>query len=83
MCYSADSLVNAPIAPNTRAFHYPSLENVFIMESDPDGNVMPKGFCFLAFYGSHGLMGEGMKVDKLEAASKEEIQKLAESHSEG
>jgi hypothetical protein len=79
----SESLINAQIALNARVFEYPDLENVFVMESDLYGNVMPKGSCFLAFYGSHGLIGKHMKVEELKNASKEEIKKLVESHSEG
>ena len=75
--------INAHIAPNARVFEYPGLENVFIMESDPYGNVMPKGSCFLAFYGSHGLIGKHLRIAELEKASMEDIKKMVESHSEG
>ena len=54
----SDKPINAQIAPNARVFEYPHLDNVFIMESDLYGNTMPKNSCFLAFYGTHGLIGK-------------------------
>ena len=50
--------INAQIAPNSRIFEYPHLENVFIMESDLYGNRMPKNSCFFVFNGKHGLLGK-------------------------
>ena len=79
----SDKQINTHWAPDARVFEYPGLENVFIMESDPYGNVMPKGSCFLAFYGSHGLIGKHLRIAELEKASMEDIKKMVESHSEG
>jgi len=79
----SEKQINAPLAPDARVFEYPGLENVFIMESDPYGNIMPKGSCFLAFYGSHGLIGKHLRVDELKNASGDEIKKMVGSHSEG
>jgi len=75
--------INAHIAPNARVFEYPHLENVFVMESDLYGNQMPKGSCFLAFYGRNGLIGKHLKVETLKETSVADIKKLVESHSEG
>jgi hypothetical protein len=75
--------INAHIAPNARVFEYPHLENVFIMESDLYGNIMPKGSCFLAFNGRNGLMGRHLKVEKLKSATVEEIKSMVESHTDG
>jgi len=79
----SDKLINAQIAPCARVFEYPHIENVFIMESDLYGNVMPKNHCFLAFYGTHGLIGKHLKVETLKNASVEYIKKMVESNSEG
>ena len=79
----SDKLVNAQIAPNARVFEYPHLDNVFIMESDLYGNIMPKNSCFLAFYGNHGLIGKHLRVETLKNASVEDIKNMVESNSEG
>lgn len=71
------------IAPNSRIFEYPYLENVFVMESDLYGNPMPEGSCFLAFYGSHGMIGKHLKLNTLRNASVSDIKKIVESNSEG
>ena len=68
--------INAAISPNSKVFEYPLLENVFVMESDLYGNLMPKGSCFLAFYGQHGLMGRHLKVETLKNWSLEGIKKM-------
>jgi len=78
----SDKPVNAQIPPNARVFEYPHLENVFIMESDLYGNLMPKNSCFLAFYGTHGLIGKHLKVETLKNASVEDIKKMVESNLE-
>src|SRR4051794_20477769 len=75
--------INAQIASNARVFEYPGLDNVFIMESDLYGNTMPEGSCFLAFYGSHGLIGKHLKIETLKNASVEDIKTMVESNSEG
>jgi hypothetical protein len=75
--------INAQIAPNARVFKYPDLDNVFIMESDLYGNTMPKDSCFLAFNGSHGLIGKHLSVETLKNSSVEDIKKIVESNSEG
>ena len=77
-----DEPINAQIAPNARVFKYPDLENVFIMESDLYGNIMPKNSCFLAFYGHRGLIGKHLKLETLKNASVEDIKKMVESNSE-
>lgn len=79
----SENQINAHIAPNARVFEYPGLENVFVMESDPYGNIMPKGSCFLAFFGSHGLIGTHLRVEELKKATAADIKKMVESHSEG
>ncbi len=79
----SDNPINAQSAPNARVFKYPHLDNVFIMESDLYGNTMPKGSCFLAFNGSHGLIGKHLSVETLKKASIEDIKKIVESNSEG
>ena len=79
----SDKPANAQMAPNTRIFEYPGLDNVFVMESDLYGNVMPKGSCFIAFYGKHGLIGKHLEIDTLKNASVEEIKKIVESNAGG
>jgi hypothetical protein len=79
----SDKSINAQISPDARVFVYPSLENVFVMESDLYGNKMPKGSCFLAFNGHHGLMGKHLKVETLKNATIEEIKDIVQSNSEG
>lgn len=78
----SDKPINANIAGNARVFEYPGLENVFVMESDLYGNVMPQGSCFLAFYGRHGLIGQHLHIETLKNASVEDIKKIVESNSE-
>lgn len=79
----SDKAINAQIAPEARVFEIPGLENVYIMESDLYGNVMPKDTCFLAFYGRHGLMGQHLKVDSLKKLNVEDIKKIVERNSAG
>lgn len=79
----SDKLINAQIAPNVRVFEYPHLDNVFVMESDLYGNIMPKNSCFLAFYGNHGLIGSHLKVETLKNSSIEDIKKMIDSNVEG
>jgi hypothetical protein len=72
----------AQIAPDARVFEYPDIENVFIMESDLYGNPMPEGSCFLAFEGRQGFIGKHLKIETLQASSKEDIKKIvADNHS--
>src|SRR5689334_1766717 len=79
----SDKSINAQIAPDARVFEYPGLDNVFIMESDLYGNIMPKNSCFLAFYGNHGLIGRHLKIETLKNASIDDIKAMIESSSEG
>jgi hypothetical protein len=79
----SDKPINAPLAPLARIFEYPHLENVFIMESDLYGNTMPKGSCFLAFYGRNGLMGTDLGVETLKHSRVEDIRAIVKKHSEG
>ena len=79
----SDKSINDQIAPGVRVFIYPSLENVFVMESDLYGNKMPKDSCFLAFNGHHGLVGRHLKVETLTNASVKEIKDMVESNCEG
>ena len=75
--------INAKISPDARVFEYTHLENVFIMENDLYGNVMPKDSCFLAFYGHHGLMGKQLSLDTLLHSSVNDIKHIVESNTEG
>jgi len=75
--------INAQIAIDARVFEYPHLDNVFVMESDLYGNRMPKGSCFLAFNGTHGLIGKHLKVETLMNSSVEEINLMVQSNTEG
>lgn len=78
-----DKALNATLAPHARVFEYPGLEQVYIMESDLYGNVMPPGSCFLAFEGHHGLIGQHLKVETLKRSSAEDIKKLVDSNAHG
>jgi hypothetical protein len=78
----SEKSINAQVAPNARVFEYPSLDNVFIMENDLYGNIMPLDFCFLAFYGQHGLIGKQLKVETLQKATVEEINAIVQSNNE-
>ena len=75
--------VNAQAAPDSRVFVYPGLENVYVMESDLYGNPMPKGSCFLAFNGAHGLIGKHLKIETIRNSSVEDIKQMVESNIEG
>ncbi len=79
----SDKLPDAQIAPQARVFEYPDLENVFVMESDLYGNRMPKNSCFLAFYGTHGLMGKHLYIETLRNASVEDIKNMVQKNTEG
>lgn len=52
------------------------------MEADLYGNSMPKNFCFLAFYGQHGLIGEALEVETLKNARVEDIRKIIDKDKE-
>ena len=75
--------INAQIAPDARVFEYPGLENVFVMESDLYGNMMPKDSCFLVFDGAHGLIGKYVSVHTLRSTTVDEIKIMVESNTEG
>jgi hypothetical protein len=75
--------INAAGNEDARVFEYPHLNDVFIMESDLYGNKMPQGSCFLAFYGSNGLIGKHLKIETLRNASCKEIQSIVEKNDEG
>jgi hypothetical protein len=79
----SDKHINAGISPNARVFRYPGLPNVFIMESDLYGNVMPKDSCFLAFNGTHGLMGKHLKIETLKNLGIEDIRRMVAENNEG
>ena len=75
--------INAEISHDARVFEYPHLTDVFIMENDLYGNVMPIGSCFLVFCGRNGLIGKEITVEKLKNSSPEEIENLVNSNIEG
>ena len=75
--------INAPLAPNSRIFEYPHLENVFVMESDLYGNAMPKDSCFLAFNGRHGMVGKHLTVKELTNSTVADIRHIVENNTEG
>jgi hypothetical protein len=79
----SDKPINAQIAPMARVFEYPHLENVFIMESDLYGNTLPKGSCFLAFEGHHGLIGGQLEVETLKKASVKDIEEIVKRNAQG
>ena len=78
-----DKQINSGRTPDARVFEYPQLENVFIMENDLYGAVMPEHSCFIAFNGRHGLMGKHITIDQLKNSSVEEIRTLVANNSEG
>jgi hypothetical protein len=78
-----DERINAAITPDARIFLYPHLENVYVMENDLYGNIMPKDSCFLAFNGHHGLIGKHLKVETLRNSSVEDIKNLVSRNIEG
>ena len=78
----SDKLHAAQLAPNARVFEFSGLNNVFVLESDLYGNRMPGGSCFIAFYGTHGLIGKHLHIETLRNASVEDIKKLVERNIE-
>lgn len=66
-----------------RVFEYPHLKNVFIMECDLYGNLMPEGSCFLAFNGTHGLIGEHLKIETLKNSTPDDIRQRVEKDRKG
>jgi len=79
----SDKKLNAVISPDARVFEYPYLENVFIMENDLYGNIMPDNSCFLAFYGHHGLIGKHLSVETLRNSTVADIKNMVECNMEG
>jgi len=79
----SDDAITAQLPHNARAFKYPHLDKVYIMETDLYGNVMPKDSCFLAFYGRNGLMGKHLKIETLKNASVEDIKAIVQKNCEG
>jgi hypothetical protein len=79
---SHDTLVDQ-VAPDTRVFQYPVLDNVYIMESDLYGNRMPSGSCFLAFPGKHGFIGKHLSIEELKRSGVRDIEKLVQDNHEG
>jgi len=75
--------INANICLDARVFEYPGLENVFIMENDLYGNLMPKGFCFLAFNGNHGLIGKQLKLETLKNSNIQDIKNIVNANNDG
>ena len=68
---------------NSRVFEYPDLENVFVMDTDLYGNMLPEEFCFLAFYGQHGLIGDRLEVETLRNSRADDIKKIVQRNIEG
>jgi hypothetical protein len=75
--------ISAPSSVRVRAYSFPTLEHVYIMEKDLYGNQMPEGSCFLAVQGKHGLIGRSMHVDKLRNYSVAEIKSIVQKIQEG
>jgi hypothetical protein len=44
---------------------------------------MPKDSCFLAFIGTHGLVGKHLKVETLTKSTREDIENIVLENSEG
>ena len=78
-----NTLLNAATALCARVYEYPSLEHVYVMDSDLYGHSLPKDSCFLAFDGRHGLMGKDLKVETLKHASVKEIEKIVQANNKG
>jgi hypothetical protein len=79
----SEKRVNAPLAPDSRVFEYPHLDDVYVMESDLYGNVMPKDSCFLAFKGRHGLVGKHLAIEVLANATVADIRRMVETNVDG
>jgi hypothetical protein len=79
----SEKSISDQIAPNARVFKYPHLDDVYVMECDLYGNLMPEDSCFLAFHGSHGLIGKHIYVETLRNATVEDIKKMIESNEGG
>jgi hypothetical protein len=75
--------LNAQVDLGARVFKYPSLDRVFIMESDLYGNKMPQGSCFLVFQGNHGMIGKHLYIETLKNSSAEEIKTMIETYDQG
>lgn len=75
--------INAQLSLDSRIFEYPHLENVYVMESDLYGNVMPKNSCFLAFNGRHGLVGKHLTIEVLLNSSVEDIKHIVDTNIDG
>jgi hypothetical protein len=78
-----DKHVSDQLDSNSRVFEYPHLDDVFIMESDLYGNVMPNQSCFLAFHGKNGLMGKHLTIEKLMGASVDDVRHMVDANVEG
>jgi len=74
-----DRPVSSLLAVNARVYEFPTLQNVFVMESDFYGNPMPEGSCFLAYYGRYGYIGTDLPAEKLKETSAEDIKKMIQS----
>jgi hypothetical protein len=79
----SDKPINAQIATDSRVFEYPHLDSVLVLESDLYGNLLPEDSCFLAFNGTHGLIGKDLKIERLRNATVEEIKLIVEANIEG
>jgi len=66
-----------------KIYKYPNIKDVYILEKDLYGNSMPEGYCFLAFSGSHGMIGRQLSLKTLEKASEEDMRILIESNEQG
>jgi len=75
--------INAHLASDARIFQMAELEDIYIMESDLYGNVMPSGSCFLAFNGRNGLMGKHMLIETLKKSSIANIRRIVDDNNSG
>ena len=78
-----DKPMNVHGAPDARIFKYPGLDNVYIMENDLYGNVMPAHCCFLAFQGKKGMIGKQLKIATLRSYTQKQIKSMVASNSNG
>jgi hypothetical protein len=79
----SNAAINAEVDLTARIFEYPPLKDVFIMENDLYGNIMPRDSCFLAFYGRNGLIGKHLRVETLLKMSTEDIKNMVQINTEG
>lgn len=81
--YQVGKAINAHTTSKARIFSIADLQDVYIMENDLYGNVMPMGSFFLAFNGRNGLMGIQILIDTLRKSSPSDIGKIVDANNNG